>query len=475
MDPKAKIIPFGLLPNETVAHIYSFVDDWQKFSLIDRRCYFITRQDNKIASRLAKKALCELPTKSDEKIRYRKILKMTSPYIFSLNLSRQKISLNIIKKIVHFLPHLRGLNLHLSPNLNSEMLKHLKPLKQLEVLDIGQFIYQNSSLISYSSYQMPIQLDFLANHPKLKKLNISGWAYKHCELIKLRLTPLLKELNIKHPWTSTLSDLDFLRFIPKLEILKMGFGKTALGPDSLKSLLHTPKLFVLDITSTGFRGPDLQYLQCVPHLHSLSIGSTIYKGNFVSEKNLSNLKWTNKLKKLDLNELRCSNLALEYISHTSHIQELSLLGCRNITDKGLECLRYTPNLRKLIIGPFNYQSQDIVNIAIHRASESIITDKGILNLRQLEYLTSLTFVCCSGITKQTCCYLKENKKLKSLKFFHCPRIGSSALKKLEQLTELKKLVIHQCQSIKEIKIKNLITLLPKTKIIYIPPQSYYIN
>ncbi len=448
------------LPTELLTHIYSFVGkDWKTFSLISKKYCDITRRDARIACQITKKCLGGDKQKLQS-------LKTTAPHTYSLNLRGQKISLPIINDIARYLPHLRFLNLKSCPGLTSKMLRELKPLTNLEKLDIGQVYFHHSDHISFCSYQPYLNYNFLSYHPELKQLNLSGWDYKDSELEKLRFCPKLEELNLKYPWSSSMKNLEFLKLIPNLKKLYLGFGATKLETDSLKSLRYVKKLKHLDITSTGFQGSDLKYLEYLPDLRALSIGS---EKNLIEENYFEYLKHTGKLIKLDLSKSRCSNLILQYLEHTPLMQELSLQGCLSINDKGLDNLARTPSLHTLTIGPYAYPARIGLSIASHRLFEYPITDNGVQKLQMLQNLFNLTFVFCSGITENACSYLKVNENLKILKFYHCTRIGEAALNELKQLKNLSELVIHQCQIINDKKIISLKKALPNTKITYIRP------
>ena len=455
---------WGLLPPEIISHVYTFVDNWQAFSLINWQCYHITRLDCRIAEPLTIRALTQRKN--------RNLLNITARRTFCLNLNSQTVPVKILKEISRHLPHLRFLNLNLGIDLSSKKLRQLKRLKELRGLDIGQFVYQNDSLISLSSCSKPLNLDFLSHHPKLEYLNLSGWSYQQSELEKLNYVPSLKALELKHPWSSNMNDLEFLQHVPNLEALSLGFGKTSLQPDSLRALRHIPRLTYLDLNSSGLRGSDLKYLQLTPNLRTLSIGSTRKKGNLILESHLGHLRHASKLIKLDLSQSRCSNLALEYFSYLPGMEELSLLGCRNITDRGLDCLKHASRLQTLTLGPFSWNSQSEVNIAHQRASETLITDHGVEKLQALRDLRCLKFVFCSGITQRSCELLKGNENLRILKFYHCALIGESSLRHLQKLKNLSELVIHQCQFIEEDKIRTLKEKLPNTKITYISPEDF---
>lgn len=179
---------------------------------------------------------------------------------------------------------------------------------------------------------------------------------------------------------------------------------------------------------------DLHYLEYFPDLTSLQLGPEM------TNQAVENLRFVPKLRTLNL---QCSLVTDEGLSHLQHVpglEELSLHGCKNITDA---CLVHVGRLQQL-------RSLDL--------AATKIGDSGLAHLRNLSNLERLELYHYLKITNAGLAHLAGMNKLTYLRLSFT-KIGDRGLLHLEKLCVLKDIVLGRTK-VTENGIARLRTALP---------------
>jgi len=143
--------------------------------------------------------------------------------------------------------------------------------------------------------------------------------------------------------------------------------------------------------------------------------------NNITDTGISHLSTLINLKKLNLRQ--CSNITDTGISHLStliNLNQLDLVGCNRITDTGISHLSNLTNLNQLdLLGCYR------------------ITDIGISHLSTMIKLNQLSLQGCDNITDKGISHLSTLINLKELNLWGCRNITDRGISRLSILNNLK--------------------------------------
>jgi hypothetical protein len=241
----------------------------------------------------------------------------------------------------------------------------------------------NIDTVILARFAPPLDLNPLAELPKLKRLDISGVRDRRGEAWSLDV-PLsaLEELDLSRSYASD-RDLEKLRFCPSLRNLYL--NETYVSDNGLKHLRHTPQLRDLRLRSNRSRPPwtpstwitgrSLHHLLACPELEVLDLSETHVRGKY-----LAGLSGLPKLQQIHLINTHIGNEVCEHLSRLPNLQMLSLNGTE-VHDEGMKYLAACPRLKSLNL------------------TRTTITDKGLLALCDCATLNTIV-VSRTKVTKE---------------------------------------------------------------------------
>lgn len=185
----------------------------------------------------------------------------------------------------------------------SDDLRLLEPFTGLEVLDLS-----TQADTPDASKNTLTNLDYLANFPNLRWLDVSG-----------------NQLEAKKGMTGGISGL---AGCTRLEVLNLSgnkkLGSTGSVKDAMAVLEQLPWVSELNLSDTAFSDSDVQFVDAMPFLETLDISNTPVKN-----LDLSDMVW--------LTNLLAENLTLESLYLPEGLREVDLIGTTlKVTDKNVD-------------------------------------------------------------------------------------------------------------------------------------------
>jgi Leucine-rich repeat (LRR) protein len=227
----------------------------------------------------------------------------------------------------------------------------------------------------------------------------------------------------------------YLRFMPKLEVLKL----KSCSPEALGFI---PKIAPLKYISCAekFNSRCLPNLGKLTHLEELSL-----KNCKISDDDFKYLQCLTNLKVLDLRETSITGSGLKYLSKCSKLKHLDLSRNKYLSDVALVGTKYFPDLRFLSIMDTSVGDAGFQNVACLKKIESIsfgdtkVSDRGMAALSNLGELSDVSFWC-NNVTDTGMQHLANCKKLVSIHIVDCP-ITDKAITYLVALPKLSDLFL----------------------------------
>jgi serine/threonine protein kinase len=223
--------------------------------------------------------------------------------------------------------------------------------------------------------------------------------------------------------------------------------------------------------------------------------------------NLADLSFKNSLSNMgDVEALvlpqACSDASLKLVKNLQLLHSLSLKNCRNLTVNGLKNIANLPNLHELVLSSTKLNTVeamqlisrmphltalDLTDVLVEdrnknkfendkalqaltgppeldrlTLNEAMITDQGLINLRQLKKVRKLELDRCPYITDGCIAKLAEMQSLRDLHLNHCPALSDQVGKQLSKLHNIKNIELFDTtasdQTLKDLSRLSLVGL-----------------
>ena len=185
--------------------------------------------------------------------------------------------------------------------------------------------------VQVKKMRIPVcKLDFqyLQNIQNLQSLDISARIVNDEDLKHLQLFPDLEDLNLSGTKISTISSLQKIEHLRKLDLSYNSFPS-----GEWQSLGELKKLQVLNLGRTNIRNENLDVLVDLEHLSSLYLGYTT-----ISSSGLETLLQIPHLEKLELPHTYICDEGIHVFREMSHLKHLGVYLSR-MSAEGIEFLR----------------------------------------------------------------------------------------------------------------------------------------
>lgn len=240
----------------------------------------------------------------------------------------------------------------------------------------------NLNALNLSGISAITHLDFLQALYTLEDLNLEGCDQLQADSFAVlgRYTQL-KRLTL--PSNEQITNLEFLRLLVRLEELSLGnYDSFREGTWDVLGALYNLK--VLDMSMNAGAGlSNLDFLRACPNLEVLDLGWSFPDISTQAFNVLADLK---QLRKLNLQDTYIEDLSI--LASLELLQELNLSGCTNISDESFSVLRCLKQLRKLSL-----EDTKISNLAVLEPLELLqelnISYCSSLDGSQIEWFQSL--------------------------------------------------------------------------------------
>lgn len=274
------------------------------------------------------------------------------------------------------------------PQLTDDMLTHLRTLRALEHLELGDCTQVSDLGLKYVSKLVSLRRLCLKFCQKL-----TGAGLRHLAALDLQELDLydcvvsrigaqswavLSRLRRLELCWCDVSDIDLQSFslsLFNLQQLNLSYC-SAITSAGLQHLSQLP-LQQLTLRSCEVSDVGLRHVAALLNLHKLDLAQC----RQVTDEGLQHLKPLTKLQQLDLSGCHVADAGLQHLTPLLSLQELNLSYCNNMTDSGLQHLGELLNLQHL-----------------HLCCCKKVTDTGLLHLRLLVNLDQLYLSQCENVT-----------------------------------------------------------------------------
>lgn len=261
----------------------------------------------------------------------------------------------------------------------------------------------------------PRMLDFLLAYPAIHFLEYANFQRieEFDDTCFKRLAENCFHLRFLILFKADINSLKYLAKLPNLEKLNIT-SCLNLKKNSLKHLKNTPKLKSLNIGGTHLAKNSLENLKFIPKLESLNL-----VGMVLEEKSLDNLKFTPNLKYLNMRASSLEDgddsqykLSLEGLLYTKELELLNISDIYVLKENSLDQLKFTPNLKHLVMKNTQLIESALVNLIYTEKLESLdISFCNSLNPDTIRYTLHMPYLAKINIThtlfdKE---WLKQNK------------------------------------------------------------------
>lgn len=197
----------------------------------------------------------------------------------------------------------------------------------------------------------------------------------------------------------------------------------------------------------------------------LSIDLSGYSSDFDDSQLEQILAKCPNLSSLKIQSRKMTDQALTTIFKRKNLTSLSLISCKELTDKGLEELQNLKLLTLLDLTGYKLTDEGLKNLKSLTRLQSLkltacehITDASLVNLKSLKHLSILDLYRCMLITDEGVKHLKELKELSNLNLSFCQLLTDKATESLQELKGLKILKLASWVLLTDEGFKNIAKL-----------------
>lgn len=229
---------------------------------------------------------------------------------------------------------------------------------------------------------------------------------------------------------------DYIAEIRKRQFAGIGMPEDVTDAD-VAQLATIGSLEYLRLTSDNITDASLASIAHMVQLDNLSVAGC----RKLTDRGISKLAPLSQLKALNIGYCyNLTNASMATIGQLASLEALSVYSCPELTDSGFARLTGLKKLRSLRIG------------------KSGITDDTLLSIGRIESLEILDINVCKRLTDTGISRLANLTKLKMLWMRYCDKITDSSLSVIGQLTSLEDLDISDCTRITDAGVAKLVAL-----------------
>ncbi|MBN1796936.1 MAG: peptidylprolyl isomerase [Spirochaetales bacterium] len=261
-------------------------------------------------------------------------------------------------------------------DINSDGIKHLKDLINLEYLDVSNTDLTNEGLQYFASMKKLKYLD-------LRDTHVSGIGLKHIKDLKE-----LRYLDLSETRVSN-AGLEYVSNLTDLETLVLILCKN-FNDNGIKHLARLKKLKYLYLDYNDVTDNGMTFLKELKNLEALRISRLE-----VTAESLKHIKDTEKLRVLNIEDIKIKPKDLDYLKSMKNLEKL-YLEYTGIDDRGIEII-----------------AQWFKNLTVLDLSHTNITDKSLEIISRLQELREI-YISRTNVTNEGIKYLAHLKKLNML-------------------------------------------------------------